>query len=123
MTEKVKGYISSNYEVELGDSIRRIFVLNDMDCPTCVRSLADFAKEQIDNPGSMILINSRGSNIDLESFEELRKINPNILIRHKVENEDSIFSKMGVIYLNNAEVDSIVKVDISNLVGFIREYK
>lgn len=109
-TKQIKSYIENTYRVKVTDGIRRVFILNDYDCSDCVNSFSDFLKKYVNDKSSLLLVSSGGENLDVKAFEDLRKKNPNIVISHHANDDTTIFSGLGVIYFDEARVDTIISL-------------
>lgn len=123
----LKESLKEQYGVTLNEEITRIYVLNDLGCGSCVSSLAKYVANYVDGEHSLVVINSRGINIDLETFERKKKTNPNIIISHTVLNDESNpFAFAGAIFLKGEKVDTIVNVlegDVIQNLQYIADYK
>lgn len=123
----LKEALKEQYGVKLDKGITRIYVLNDLGCGSCVSSLANYVASYVDGEHSLVIINSRGINIDLEAFEQKKKTNPNIVISHTVLNDESNpFAFAGAIFLKEEKVDTIVNIqegDVMQSLQYIADYK
>ena len=123
----LKESLKKQYGVTLDKEITRIYVLNDLGCGSCVSSLANYVFGYVDDDHSLVIINSRGININLDAFEMKKKTNPNIVISHTVLNDKSnLFAFVGAIFLKEERVDTIVNVlegDVIQSLQYIADYK
>lgn len=114
---KLKQDLKKQYGIKLDKEINRIYILNDMGCGTCISSLSRFVKDYVNDDKAMVLINSRGINVDLDAFEMKKQANPNIIINHTVINEpDNRFACSGAIYIKQEKIDTIIKIEGENIV-------
>nr|WP_321376302.1 hypothetical protein [uncultured Bacteroides sp.] len=116
-TKQIQEYVYKNYEIEIPHNIKRIYILNDSGCGNCILTFSEFVKNNINDHESMVIINSRGANIDLEGFENKRKSNSNIVISHNViSNTQDLFYKSGVALFKGAVLDSIIRITPDSLI-------
>jgi hypothetical protein len=108
--QHVKAYLKENYNVKLTPNIKRVFVLNDLGCGNCVRALSEFVKDNVDDENSLVVVQSRGANVDIEEFMKREKGRHNVVVSHRANDDDSIFSKLGVIYLTDSKADTIINI-------------
>lgn len=120
-TKEVKKYLKARYDVELDKKTERIYVINDRGCGNCILSLSEFVKQNVNDAQALIIIHSRGTNVDLSTFEEKKRKNPFIVIDHQVINdENDLFYHSGAIYLKEGKVDTIIDLSGEDLEGRLR---
>lgn len=123
----LKEALKEQYGVKLDKEITRIYVLNDLGCGSCVSSLAKYVADYVDGGHSLVIVNSRGINVDLDAFERQKKTNPNIVISHTVLNdENNPFAFAGAIFLKEEKIDTIVNIqegDVVQSLQYIADYK
>lgn len=126
-TREVKKYLEDRYGVKLDKKTERIYVINDKGCGNCILSLSEFVKQNVNDAQALIIIHSRGTNVDLSAFEEKAKWNPNIIINHQIINdENDPFCRSSVVYLKDEKVDTIINIgdgDIYNQLEYIFKKK
>lgn len=120
-TKMVKEYLKTKYEVEPGETIDRIYIINDMGCGNCVLSLSEFVKQRVNDEHAWIIVNSRGMNVDLNVFETKKQTNPHILINHQpVGDTDDPFYHSGVVYLKAGKVDTLINLSGDDPAGTLQ---
>ena len=102
--------LESEFNAKLNNEIQRIFILNDTKCTSCVYTFSQYIKEHVNDPNSLVILQTRGHNIDIDGFMEKRKTNPNIYISHQINNENKYLSDLSVIFLNENAIDTIIKI-------------
>lgn len=111
-TKEVKEYLKARYNIKPDEKTGRIYMINDVGCGNCILSLSEFVKQHVNDDKALIIINSRGSHVDLDAFEGKKKKNPHIIINHQVITDESdLFYHSGVVYMTEEKVDTIVKLD------------
>lgn len=111
--------IKENYQIDIRDNnVQNLIFINDQGCPNCIASFSGYILNNIDKfkENSMIFINSKGINIDLDKFINLKA--KNILISRNIREQSEILPDLGIIYLKKStkEVDSVISLDTSNIV-------
>ncbi len=115
-TKKVADYLKKKYEVNLQENIQRIFIVNDMGCGNCILSFSEFIKSHCFDDSILVILNSRGTNVDLNAFEMIKRKNPNIVINHNIITEpNDLFYHSGVVYLDKGKVDTIIHLQGEDL--------
>lgn len=110
-TRELKKYLKDRYDVKLDKKTERIYAINDKGCGNCILSLSEFVKQNVNDAQALIIIHSRGTNVDLSAFEDKTKRNPNIIINHQIINdENDLFYRSSVVYLKDEKVDTIVNI-------------
>lgn len=108
--------IENHHQIEIEKDINRIFFINDIGCGYCIHVFSEYAKKQLEDNQTLVIINSRGNNVDLESFKEAEKGSSQVVISHKVitDNNNPLY-KSGVIYLDKAVQDTVINISASEL--------
>lgn len=110
-TKEIRKYLKTKYDTEPGKETDRIYIINDMGCGNCILSLSEFVKQHVNDHQAMIIIHSRGTNVDLNAFEGKKKNNSHIFINHQaITDENDPFYHSGVVYLTEGKVDTVVNI-------------
>lgn len=120
--KELASLLKKEFNVKLDNSIERIFILNEMKCYSCVAAFSEYVKNNVNDSISLVIIQSRGRAIDIDEFIEKSKTNPNIIVSHKINTTDKFLSELEVIYLNQHDIDTIIRISpsaISDQIHFI----
>lgn len=112
----ISGEIKKHYKINTGkNDAENLIFINDKGCPNCIRSFSDYILNNVDRfeDNSLIFINSKGFNVDLERFAKHNS--KNIIISHTIREHGNVLPDLGIIYLkkdkNKTEVDTIILID------------
>ncbi|MCC8188151.1 MAG: hypothetical protein LIP08_11785 [Bacteroides sp.] len=95
----------------MGTNIKRIFVINDVGCGNCTLLFSGYIKEYVKDEGSLILVHSRGYNVDLEAFQCKAKEKPEVFISYQtISDPENRFYPSGVYYLNGEQLDTVIYI-------------
>lgn len=117
-TTEVKNYLNKQYNIKLDQSINKIYVVNDIGCGNCILSFSESIKNHVNDNRALIIINSRGINVDLDAFENKKSINPNVIIKHSIINDPKdLFYNSSVVYIEQEKVDTIININGEDIVN------
>jgi len=101
----------NKYNISL-DSLKAIFVLDEVGCVTCNKSFSNLITYRLDNPKIKLILISRGSLIDISSL---------IKSKNTIIDFGGTFYKLGLcqnssaILLKNGKIDTIIEINATNL--------
>lgn len=108
--------IKKIYGVHLSDNTKCIFIINDNYCPTCVNRFSQFVLDKLNNHDDVLcFINSNGINVDLDSFKGEQNKNVHISTNVLQSNSTLIPPSLGVIFLKDAKIDTIVYINSDSI--------
>ncbi|MPM37494.1 hypothetical protein SDC9_84111 [bioreactor metagenome] len=110
--------VNELFQVNLSDDTpKKLIFINDNGCPNCIISFSGYVLNHIDRfkDNSLILINSKGINVDIDKFLDLNA--KNIFVSRNIRKQSKILPDLGIIYLkeNSNEVDTIISINASTI--------
>ncbi len=102
------------YDVRLPKKVKRIYIINDNYCPVCVTHFSEYVLTKINEDDKNILcfVNSEGLHVDIARFREIG--GKNVYLNNRIipyDDEGLIPPALGVIFLHENKIDTIVSVD------------
>lgn len=108
---QLKKELKKQYGVSLGTNIKRIFVINDVGCGNCTLLFSGYIKDYVQDEASLILVHSRGYNVDLEAFQAKAKEKPEVFISYQtLSDPENRFYLSSVYYLNGEQLDTVIYI-------------
>lgn len=112
--QQINSEINEFYQVDLDDSnAKELVFINDNGCPNCIVSFSGFVLNNMDKfkDSSLIFINSKGFNVDLDRFIGLNA--KNIVISRNIREQSRMLPNLGIIYFkeHTNKVDTIISID------------
>lgn len=112
--DKMKEFLSQKYDVELKDYDYLVVINEQGDCMNCNNLFSKAISSAIVNHNVLYLISSPGTNIDISPY--LKYEYNNILLDFGNHfSELQIVDKCAIIELGKNKVDTIIKIDFSNV--------
>lgn len=106
------------YRTKIKKNTKHLIIINDYGCSNCVKSFANYVLHNMDKykDNSLILISSKGHNVDIDSFAAMH-LN-NVIIIRKSREPGKTIPYLGIIYLkeNLNEVDTILSIDATSII-------
>lgn len=119
--KRMQQYLKSEYNYNVDGNIERVFYVNDIGCSSCVRTFSDFILYNVADENSLIIINSKGINVNLEEFRKKQEEMPrNVILSYNPNVKDGYFPNLSVLHINNLKVDTIIEVSAQNLQNLLR---
>lgn len=113
------------YSINTGSKTKQFIFINDKGCPTCIVSFSGFILQNMEkyNENSMVFINSRGQNVDLDKFSALNL--KNVHISRNIREKGNIIPDLGIVYLkeNKQEIDTIISISPEKFIEQINYIK
>ncbi len=114
----LKEELKQSYDLSLDKTIKQVVFIGDEGCPNCVTSFSNYVLNNIDKykDSTLILINSKGRNVDLDRFQALGM--KNIIILRKAPDEKKFSPNLGVVYMENKQktVDTAIYIDAKEII-------
>lgn len=105
---EIKKHIEDTYNIKTDKGIERIVFINDNGCSNCTQSFSNYVLDNMNDEKTLVIVNSRGSNVDLDKFIEKRSENKHIILSLNPRESDSKIPDLGVVYVNNEKIDTIL---------------
>ncbi|MDO5664531.1 MAG: hypothetical protein Q4G63_04630 [Bacteroidia bacterium] len=103
------------YQVNVDKNKKQLIFINDVGCPNCIITFSNYILNNINryNNNSIIFINSKGQNVDIDRFIALNT--KDVVISKEPREGVGIIPNLGIIYLkeNISEIDTIISIDAS----------
>ena len=117
-------HIEDSYGKKVKNETERIFYINDQGCGRCVNSYSDFVLNYVDDAKSMVIINSKGLNVDMDKFREKAFLYPDhILLAYDPKKTNKHLPDLCIIYITKRRVDSIFEVNSGNIHSLLQYAK
>ena len=112
--QQINSEIKEFYQVDLSKrKANKLIFINDNGCPNCIVSFSGFVLNNMDKfkDSSLIFINSKGFNVDLDRFIGLNA--KNIVISRYIREQSKMLPDLGIIYFkeHTNKVDTIISID------------
>jgi hypothetical protein len=111
--ERLQRYLEDELNLNKDQFPTAIFIVTEEGCPTCNRAFADLVRPLVSTPHCLIIIRAEGRSVDLNGF---------LTETDQVRFDDNgSFKKLGLlegsglILLNESQVDTILKFEITDL--------
>ncbi len=109
----ILNYFEEKHGVSISNEITEIFVLTEVMCPICNKVFADFITKFINNETSVLVINARGTQVDIRPF---LNNDDNVFFDPGLDNNKyEIFSNTKVVFLSDKSIDTIIIINTKNL--------
>lgn len=108
------------YDVRLPKKVKRIYIINDNYCPVCVTHFSEYVLTKINEGDKDILcfVNSEGVHVDLARFRSIGEKNIYLNNRAKPYRDEGLIPQgLGVIFLHENKIDTIVSIDSEIIVS------
>lgn len=95
--------------INISDITNSIFILTDNECINCNKKFSKLLQDEIDNPKSVIIINSSGLLYDISSFKNKK----NVII---IKSDNKIFNTTKIIKVKNKAIikETVITADNIN---------
>lgn len=108
--------LKESHQLTVDKTIKQVLFMNDVGCPNCVTSFSNYVLNNIDKykDSTLIIINSKGLNVDLNRFTSLGM--KNVVISNETYDQKTVIPSLGVVYLSKDDnrVDTIISVDAAS---------
>lgn len=112
----LKKEFKETYHKHIPNDVKTIYIINDNYCPNCVYYFSQFVLDNLkENKQILYFINSKGINVDLQRFIAHGYENVHISKQILNANNELIPNALGVIYIKNMQIDTIIHIDSNSI--------
>ena len=114
-------HLETKYQTTVSSEVKRIYIIDEnvISCGNCLRHFHDYLVQKKPTAEELILLNNTGTFINRNFFTE--KKCAIVQFKPKHQHGDSLLPNLGIVYLTNREIDSIVDINPANIQRILLE--
>ena len=113
--ENLKYELHDEFEIELKNDIKRVFILTEEHCNSCNRNFAKLIENYLNDKESILIINAKGTQVDISNFLKTEVENKNLYINRNIKMKSDLFNSTKVFFLKDNNLDTIINITANQI--------